>query len=197
MKTTLRAKLLQHLIGKKKAEDGFTLIELLVVIIIIGILAAIALPAFLNQAAKAKQSEAKQALGAIVRGQQAYRLENNEFASQVDVLGLGIKTSTSNYTYGDQNNAANTAAANRGVFAVGSGISGTAIMYAFPEDTAALKTYGAGAYITADTEGNATTTTLLCEGLKPHDRAAAFTLPNSGPDNIGEDFDCGNDSKTL
>ncbi|MEM9978893.1 MAG: prepilin-type N-terminal cleavage/methylation domain-containing protein, partial [Cyanobacteria bacterium P01_D01_bin.2] len=31
MKTTLRAKLLQHLAGKKKADEGFTLIELLVV----------------------------------------------------------------------------------------------------------------------------------------------------------------------
>ncbi|OUL34776.1 general secretion pathway protein GspH [Nostoc sp. T09] len=101
MKTELKAKFIQHILGKKQENEGFTLIELLVVIIIIGILSAIALPSFLNQANKAKQSEAKTYVGSMNRAQQAYYLEQNQFAAQADFgkLGLGIATQTTNYKY--------------------------------------------------------------------------------------------------
>ena len=104
MRTELQAKFLQHL-NRKQSEKGFTLVELLVVIIIIGILAAIALPNFLNQGAKAKQTEAKQNIGLINRTQTAFRSENQAFASSFDILAIGTLTgstgaaSTSNYSY--------------------------------------------------------------------------------------------------
>ena len=74
MKTAFEAKFLQYFV-RQRGDKGFTLIELLVVIMIIGILSAIALPSFLNQASKAKEAEGKQIIGASNRAQQAYYLE--------------------------------------------------------------------------------------------------------------------------
>jgi type IV pilus assembly protein PilA len=104
MKTELQAKFIQYL-NRKQSEQGFTLVELLVVIIIIGILAAVALPNFLNQAAKAKQTEAKQNIGMINRVQSIYRAQNDQFASSFDLVAIGTlsgatgNTSTSYYSY--------------------------------------------------------------------------------------------------
>ncbi|GCL34202.1 PHA accumulation regulator DNA-binding-like protein [Planktothrix agardhii CCAP 1459/11A] len=150
MKTEFKAKFLQYVSNRKK-EEGFTLIELLVVIIIIGILAAIALPSFLNQANKAKQSEGKQYISSLNKGQQAYYAEKTAFGTTVEDLGIGIKSQTSNYSYELG------AAANTGV---------DAISNAKPSNTSALKGYAGNVFLV--TAGDAkTTSTVLCETSEP------------------------------
>ncbi len=164
MKTTLRAKLLQHLASKKKSNAGFTLIELLVVIIIIGILAAIALPSFLNQANRAKQSEAETYIGTINRTQQAYRLENAAFSNEIALLGAGIKNDTNNYSYGDANTLAAITIGETAGLATATDFTTGAKYFAVAKDATALKDYVGAAYLVAETTtGDATTTAVLCE----------------------------------
>lgn len=67
---------------------GFTLIELLVTLALVGLLAAIALPSYLSQTIKARQAEAKTAIGDIVRFQLLYRTESPRFAGSLNELGI-------------------------------------------------------------------------------------------------------------
>jgi len=72
----------------KNNTKGFTLIELLVVVLIIGILAAIALPQYFKAVEKARGAEALSLLGAIAGAQQRYYLTQNHYATTFAVLDL-------------------------------------------------------------------------------------------------------------
>jgi type IV pilus assembly protein PilA len=66
--------------------EGFTLIELLVVILIIGILAAIAIPSFISQKDKAGDASAKSFVRNMQTAQETYFTDNNAYASTLAPL---------------------------------------------------------------------------------------------------------------
>jgi len=62
-----------------RSKKGFTLIELMIVVVIIGILAALAIPRFMRATTKSKQSEAKQILKQIYVMEHSYRQEKDVY----------------------------------------------------------------------------------------------------------------------
>ena len=64
---------------RNKTQRGFTLIELMIVVAIIGILAAVAIPKFLDYMNVSKRSEAEVNLDAIRKGAEAEAMENKSF----------------------------------------------------------------------------------------------------------------------
>lgn len=82
-----------------KNKKGFTLIELLVVILIVGILAAIALPQYKRAVEKTKMAEAVIIVKAIAQSQQRYYLIHNEYADCLDLDALDIGLTGEDYDY--------------------------------------------------------------------------------------------------
>src|ERR1700742_4730318 len=68
--------MLTRLRNRAHGQEGFTLIELLVVILIIGILAAVAIPAFLNQKGKAQDANVKTDITTAQTAEETYSTNN-------------------------------------------------------------------------------------------------------------------------
>ena len=98
---------------------GFTLVELMVVIVIVGILAAVAIPKFLDASQKAKASEFPTQLAAIYTGQLAYNAEKGAYVTQFSFLrdsaGVDVPSSSRWFIYSMTNCSSSTFTGNANV----------------------------------------------------------------------------------
>jgi type IV pilus assembly protein PilA len=82
---------------KAKTQKGFTLIELMITVAIVGILAAVALPAYQDYSIRAQVSEGMQLAGGVQTAEAEYYSNNGSYA---DLTTLGITAPTGKYVSG-------------------------------------------------------------------------------------------------
>ena len=157
---------------------GFTLIELLVVVIIIGILAAVAMPQYTKAVEKSRMTEAVTMLGNVMKGEQLHYLESGNFTDNLRELVIEMpglpegaesvsSVDTSYYTIALADDGAR-ATANR----KGNASAGPSVTFTIDSASGEIKRYC----------NDSSSTIKLCAGLRQSAEweAEEYTEQNSG-----------------
>jgi type IV pilus assembly protein PilE len=83
---------------QKLAFKGFTLIELVVATLVMGILAAIAYPVYVNQIQKARRGDAISAITAITQAEERYRMSHASYADDASTLNVDTSKIAAHYS---------------------------------------------------------------------------------------------------
>ncbi|BAL97235.1 type IV pilin protein [Rubrivivax gelatinosus] len=78
--------------------QGFTLIELAIVVVVLGVLAAVALPSFMDSIRKGRRSDAYAAVAAVQQAQERWRSNHAQYTTSLTDLGLSSSSSSGHYT---------------------------------------------------------------------------------------------------
>ena len=142
------------------------------------IIAAIALPSFLNQANKAKQTAAKHYVGAMVRSEQAYFLEYGKFTSSLNELQVDIPLESTDYRY---------------ALTLQDGSPQPVMIITAAPKKPGLKSY-TGVVFVSETDQEASTVGQICEAEQP---SATPPVMPIAPQNISEPIPCPPGSQLL
>jgi len=84
---------------QKNTRRGFTLIELLVVVLIIGILAAVAVPQYKQAVVRSRLAAVKPILASIKQAEESYYLENGSYSNTLAPLAISFSDEANNSSY--------------------------------------------------------------------------------------------------